>query len=217
MHSLAVVTTLHAAPDAVFDVLADFESYPQYTEYLTAASRLEAGDPDDVGALFGMRFSWWRITYTARSRVTAVERPARIEWELVGGPTATGVWRVEPVEPERESADGHGDDGGADDRHADAPDDAGDPPPTAPSSRVVCAIRYDPTSVSAGDLGLPRLVSLDWVVEKARPLVEEEAVGVLERVARDIEGEPRAVDVSVESGERAARWLEGELDSVDPD
>jgi len=41
------------------------------------------------------------------------------------------------------------------------------------------------------------LVSLDWVVKKAIPLIRGEAERVIERAVRDLEGSNRDVDLDV--------------------
>ncbi|MCD2202294.1 MULTISPECIES: type II toxin-antitoxin system RatA family toxin [unclassified Halobacterium] len=69
---------------------------------------------------------------------------------------------------------------------------------TADGARVTLVVTYD-TGSARGALDLPRLVSLDWVVDKVVGLVVEEGERVVERVVADLEGERRPVELAVET------------------
>jgi hypothetical protein len=165
---LTVSTVVYVPPKEAFEFLVDFPGYAEYSAYL------EEVRPDGEGGVdttYELVLSWWKLTYTARSQVTAIEPPDRIDWELVGSPDASGSWLVEPEEPPE----------GRD--HA---------------SRITLAARFDPDSLRSAGLDVPRLVSLDWVLGKVAPLAEREARRVVERVVADLEGERRPVELTVD-------------------
>jgi uncharacterized membrane protein len=161
-----VTTVVYLPPDEVYEFLLGFESYAKYSEYLTGVRRFGDGSP---GTEYELDFTWWRLTYTARSAVTDVERPDRIDWRVVKDVDAVGSWEVEQV--------------------------GEDPPET----RVTLRVEYSPDSADETMLDLPRFVSLDWVVEKVKPKVEAEAERVVRRIVADLEGEPRDVALDIET------------------
>lgn len=175
MERLAVETVVYRPAEEVYEFLADFPGYANYSEYL---DRVDELDPDtDECARYALQFSWWKLEYTARSAVTETVENERIEWELLGDFDASGRWLV----AERSLP-------------ADAPEWA----ETATAVRFEVA--YAPETAHSGLVDLPTLVSLDWVVEKVKPLIESEARTVVERAATDLEGRSRSVDLTVETG-----------------
>lgn len=172
MDRLVVSTVVYLPRETVFDFLVDFPRYARYSEYLTAVDQSGDGGP---GTRYRLRFEWWRVGYTARSRVTGVERPERIEWRLTRHLDAAGRWRTEPV--------------------ADLPADA--PPDATDATRVVFEVSFDPDSATSEAVDLPRLLPLDAVIERARPLVVDEAERVVSRVVADLEGRERDVSLTV--------------------
>ena len=176
MEELVVSTVVYLPPEEVYDFLADFERYENYSEHLKeVVGRGDGGE----GTRYDMVFTWWKLRYVARSEVTETEFPSRIEWRIVKDLDAHGRWSVEGIDPP-----------------ADAPEDV-----TA-ASRVTFEVTFDPDSAEAGMVNLPSFVSLGWVVDKVKPIIEEEAQRVVERVVADIEGRERSVDLSVERRER---------------
>ncbi|MFB6303514.1 MAG: SRPBCC family protein, partial [Haloferacaceae archaeon] len=144
----------------------------RYSEYLEGVDRDGDGG---AGTRYRLHFAWWKLSYTARSEVTGVERPERIDWRIVGEFDAEGRWRVEPAE-----------------LPPDAPADAGT------ASRVFFEAGFDAGSLTGDTVDLPRFVSLDGVIDRVRPLVLEEAERIVERVVADLEGRRREVDLRVE-------------------
>jgi len=167
-----VSTVVYAPPEEMFEFLVDFPGYARYSEYI---DRVEQEGDGDVGTRYDLVFSWWKLTYTARSAVTDTDRPRRIDWRLVKDIDAVGYWGVE-----------------------DASDEA--PADVDAASRIVLDIEFDPDSADADAVDLPRLVSLSWVIEKVKPLIKQEATRIVERVVADIEGEPRDVDLRIRTG-----------------
>lgn len=169
MDEVEVSTVVYVPPAEIYEFLLDFPGYAQYSEYLKEVRVDGDGSP---GTRYALTFAWWKLTYTAHSEVTAVDAPTRIDWELTRDIDAKGHWRIEEV-----------------------PDEA--PADAETASRVRLCVEFDPDSASASGIDLPRLVSVSWVVEKVKPLVQEEAERVVERIVADIEGEPRPVELSV--------------------
>lgn len=165
MKRLEVTTDVYADRETVFEFLRSFPRYANYSEHLDSVTQHGDGSP---GTEYDLHFSWWRLDYTARSRVTATDRPASIDWELVGDLVARGTWEIEALDGE------------------------------ATSSRVRLSVEYDPSSADRATLGLPRLLSVDALVSRLRPLLREEAERVVERVVADLEGEARPVELDVE-------------------
>ena len=172
---LVVSTVVYLPAEETYDFLVDFPGYANYSEHLKDIVQ-RRGD-GGAGTRYALRFAWWKVSYTAHSRVTGVEPPERIDWEITKDIDAGGRWRV--TQPE--TGDGATDGGSADD---------------APCE-VALEVEFDPSSASPDALDLPRLVSFDWVVKKAVPLIRGEAERVVERAVRDLEGSSRDVDLDV--------------------
>lgn len=64
-------------------------------------------------------------------------------------------------------------------------------------SHVRFRVQYDPSTVANDAVSLPSFVSISWVVDRAMPFLKAEAERVVERVVADLEGERRAVDLTV--------------------
>ncbi len=169
MDRILLSTIVHRPPEEVFPYVRSFTEYPRYTEHLQSVT--VDGD-GDVGSVYDLRLSWWKLSYVARSQVTAIDAPNALSWELVKDINAQGEWRVEP-EPEAAPNDGE------------------------TASRIYFDATYDPHSADKNAISLPRFVSIDWVVRKVRPRLLSEAEQVVERLVADIEGEPRPVDLVV--------------------
>jgi len=172
---LEVATHVFVERATAFDFLTDFTAYAQYSEHLESVERRGDGGP---GTEYDITVAWWRLSHTACSRVTALDEPSRIDWELVSALQAQGAWLVEEAD--------------AADVAVAVPDD--DPPIT----RVRFVVDYDPESAEA--IGLPALVPVDAIVDRVIPVVRSEATAVVERVVADLEGEPRAVELAVSRG-----------------
>jgi hypothetical protein len=179
MERLVVDTVVYRPVGEVFAFLREFPGYANYSEYLERVDELDAEAGEQ--ARYALRFAWWKLTYTARSVVTEIDDEERIEWHILGDFDAGGRWLV----AER-------------DLPADAPGWA----ETATAVRF--EVEYAPETAHSGLVDLPRLVSLDWVIEKAKPLVEREARTVVERAAADLEGRSRSVELTVRTGDDAA-------------
>jgi ribosome-associated toxin RatA of RatAB toxin-antitoxin module len=166
---LEVSTVVYLPPAEVYEFLLDFPGYADYSSYLRKVRQVGDGTVDTE---YHISVAWWKLSYTARTKVTGVDPPTRIDWEVVKDLRAHGYWAIEEV-----------------------PDEA--PPDRETASRVRLVIEFDPESAHAGMLDLPRLVSLDWVVKKVTPLVQDEAEKVVERIVADLEGERRSVELTV--------------------
>ena len=65
------------------------------------------------------------------------------------------------------------------------------------ASRVYLVIRFDPHSADDDAIDLPRFVSLSWVIEKVKPLVQGEAEAIVEKLVADLEGTRREVELDI--------------------
>jgi uncharacterized membrane protein len=167
--SVELSTVVYVPLEEAYDFLVDFEGYANYSKYLERVERDGEGGP---GTEYDIYLQWWKLDYVVRSEVTEFDRPERIGWRITEDLRAHGEWRVEPE-----------------------PDAA--PPDRESASRVRLVIEFDADSASSDMLDLPRLVSLDWVVEKVKPLVLKEAEGVVERIVADLEGQQREVELTL--------------------
>ncbi len=85
-----------AAPaEAVFDALADARTYPQWWTPVYIAA--EADGPPAVGCEARQHFKG-RLPYTLRttSTIVALDRPHRIEADVVGDLSGKGIWTLTP-------------------------------------------------------------------------------------------------------------------------
>ena len=166
MDAVEVTTTVYLPPEDVYEFLLDFPRYANYSEHLTGVRQHGDGAP---GTEYELDFAWWKLTYTARSRVTDVEAPNRIDWRIIKDLDAVGQWLVEPVANE---GDG-------------------------PATRVTLRVEYAPASANSDALDLPRFVSVGWVVEKVKPKIQAEAEHIVRRIVADLEGQHREVELEI--------------------
>ena len=172
MDTVEVSTVIHLPPEEVYDFLVDFPRYARYSEHLRSVEGYGDGGP---GTRYDLTFAWWKLTYTARSEVTAVDPPSSLEWRLTKDIDAHGEWTVDELE---------------------SPPDG-----VERASRVGLVIRYDPDSANSNTVDLPRFVSLSWVVDKVKPKVRAEAKRIVERMVVDLEGSRRDVDIEIRTGD----------------
>ncbi|MFB6111996.1 MAG: SRPBCC family protein [Halobacteriaceae archaeon] len=172
METLEIGTLVYLPPEEVFEFLIDFPGYARYSKYLQRVKTLSGdGGP---GTEYALRFQWWKLSYTARSRVTSVDAPDRIDWEVTKDIDASGRWLLKEVE-----------------------EAAGAETPQDTATCVKMVVDYDPSSVGRGIIDLPRFVSFSWVIDQVQDLIVEEGERVVERIVADLEGERRPVDLSV--------------------
>lgn len=170
MDIIEIDTVVYLPPEEIYDVLIDFPRYPNYSEYLTG---VDGHGDGSAGTTYDLHFAWWKLTYTARSRVTDTDPPNRIDWRIIKDIDANGHWLIDECEP---------------------------PEGREHASHVTLRIEYDADSANPTGLDLPRLVSLSRVVEMVKPVIEREGQRVVERVVEDIEGKRRPVDLHMETG-----------------
>lgn len=167
--TVKVSTLVYLPPEEVYDFLVDFPGYAKYSEYLTDVRAHGDGSP---GTEYELTFSWWKLNYTTRSRVTDVTPPERIDWAIVKDIDAQGAWIVDHV-PEK------------------APEGKDD------ACRVSIYVEFRPDSADKSALNLPTFVSFGWVVDKVKPKIKEEAERVVRRIVADLEGEDRPVELVI--------------------
>lgn len=169
MDRVEVSTVLYVSQAEVYEFLIEFPRYAKYSKYLREVRPHGDGSP---GTRYDLVFAWWKLTYTARSEVTDVDPPNRIDWRLVKDIDAEGYWQVEPV-----------------------PDEA--PDGTEHATRVRCVVEFDPDSVDSRLVDLPALVSVNWLLGKVIPKIKAEAERVVQRIATDLEGTQRDVTLQI--------------------
>jgi uncharacterized membrane protein len=167
--SVEVSTVVYLPPEEIYDFLVDFPRYAKYSKHLEDVTRDGDGT---AGTQYDLQFAWWTLSYTARSEVTELTPPERIDWRLVRHLDAEGYWHITP-EPES------------------APEDE------ETASRVRFVVNFAPESANGDAIELPRFISLDWVVEKVKPKIRAEAKRVVKRVVADLEGQRREVTLEV--------------------
>ena len=183
MKELDVRTVVYLPPEEAFELIRDFPGYANYSTYLKTVH--QEGD-GSVGTRYDLVLAWWKLGYTARSRVTAIEPPERIDWTLVDGLDAQGSWFVEPAPEKLDDPDS-------------IPDEVVDP---EHATRIILHVEYDPESARDASIDLPMLVSMDWVIGKVTPLAEREGKRVVKRIAADLEGQSRPVELTIENNSR---------------
>lgn len=172
MDRIDVSTLVYVPPEDAFEFLLDFPRYPRYTEYLKEVTRYGDGGPDTE---YDMRFGWWKVGYTLRSRVVGTDPPHRIDWRIVEDIEASGAWVVEDAsEAVSEDADAEA------------------------ASRIRLRAGFDPATAEEEAVRLPSFVNLDWVIDRVKPLALEEAKRVVARAVTDLEGRSREIELVVE-------------------
>jgi uncharacterized membrane protein len=166
---ILVSTVVYVPPERAYEFLTDFPGYAKYSKHLEGVTKHGDGSP---GTEYDIHLTWWKLSYTVRTRVTDADPLESIDWEVIEDLHAHGRWRVE-------------------DATGEVPEDR------EHASRVWLEIRFDADSAHSGMVDLPRFVSLGWVVKKVRPVVQREAERVVERVVADLEGERRPVDLEI--------------------
>lgn len=169
MDSIEVSTVVYLPPEEVYEFLLDFPRYAEYSQHLREVRRRGDGGP---GTNYHITFAWWRLSYTAVSRVTSVDPPNHIDWTLVEDIDAQGYWQID-ADPDAASGDAD---------HA---------------SRVRLFVEFEPESADERLLDLPKFVSLDWLLDRVKPKVRREAERIVERIVADLEGEPREVALTI--------------------
>jgi uncharacterized membrane protein len=95
--TVEVSTEVYLPPGEVYEFLLDFPGYAEYSEHLSAVRQHGDGAP---GTEYELDFAWWKLGYTARSRVTDVDPPDRIDWRVVEDVDAVGRWEVDRLDDE---------------------------------------------------------------------------------------------------------------------
>jgi uncharacterized membrane protein len=166
---LELSTEVYLPPEDVYQFLLDFPRYARYSKYLDRVEQHGDGDP---GTEYDLVFSWWKLSYTARSAVTDVDSPRRIDWRIVKDIDAKGHWRIEP-----------------------APDKAPENEETA--CQVFFVVEFDRSSASSDVISIPSFISFDAILDRVIPKLQNEGRRVVERVVADLEGEEREVELRV--------------------
>lgn len=165
--SLTASTVVYRPAEPIYEFLVDFPRYAEYSEYLRS---VRSSGEQGAGAAYELRFGWRMVEYSVRSRVTDVDPPRRINFEITSGIRADGEWQIEPLAAADE-----------------------------PKCKVTFTVRYETESIMPEQIDAPSLISLDWLIERVRPLIEAEAREITSRVVADLEDEQRDVELRVET------------------
>lgn len=172
-------TTVFSPIEDVYEFLGDFRSYTEYTEYVDEIRRRGDGT---VGTIYDITFRKRilaiPLSYTARSRVTALDRPTSIEWEIIKDLRANGEWALEVVD--------------------EADLDVSRPSyvdPDVPATRVTIGVELNPKTIDRSAIPVPLTKSVEWLVSKVYPFIVDEARRVLSRVVTDLEGRTREPNI----------------------
>jgi hypothetical protein len=205
-----ISTVVRVPPGEAFEFLLDFPGYAAYTDHLEDVRRDGDGG---VGTAYEFVLSYWVISYTARSRVTDIDPPNRIDWTLDDAFDAQGAWFVEPVDAEEaaeavdvgDGTDADAAEGDANDAETEVaeaersvdPDGECTAEGEAAASRIRLQATFDRESVTGSGMGIPRFISATSVFQKVAPVAKSEAEKILARIVADLEGEPRPIEVTV--------------------
>jgi len=161
-------TSLYVPPEAVYRYIREFEGAVGFSDHVDRVEQSGNGDP---GTDFHISLSWWRLSWTAHSRVTDVDPPTRIDWRTVGDVRARGRWRMDPLEASALPED----------REA--------------GTELTLRIEFDPASVRGA--GVTRLMPVERLLQRVRPVVARECERLVAGAVADLEGERRPVDYAV--------------------
>ena len=168
METVEASTLVYLSPEEIYEYLVDLRQFEDYSKYITDISR----EGDEPLSEYEITVSWWKIGYTARVEITDVEPPNRIDWKLVKSIDANGYIEIEHV-----------------------PEEAPEGRPDA--CRVVFHGEFDPDTVTAESLDLPRVVPVSMLVNKVAPKAEPGARVIIGRIVSNMEGEKRSIDLTV--------------------
>ncbi len=167
---LDVSAVLYAPPEELYEFVTGMRGYAKYSPHLDEIRQYGDGSP---GTDYEIVVSWWRLSYTSHTTVTATDPPERVDWRTTEGLKARGYWGIEPL-PNAEPPDDHD--------HA---------------TRVRLRIQFDPDTLGAVPLGG---WTLDRLFDRIRPLVVSESERIVAGIAEDLEGERRDVAIEVHRG-----------------
>lgn len=179
MDAIEASTVVYVQPEELYGFIQDFSGTSDYSEYLDRVRQYGDGGP---GTDYRITVSWWKLSYTAETRVTDVDPPERIDWRSTTGLDARGSWRIESLASSEVSAD--------------------PPPGVAPEDATELRLRIEFDAGSVMRVQLPGPLSVEQVVEKVTPIVVSESESVVEAMVADLEGRRRPVDLTVHRAPR---------------
>lgn len=168
MDAIEASTELYVPQRTVYEFVQGYEGAGEYSPHLERVEQHGDGGP---GTRYDITLSWWRLSWTSRSRVTAAEPYERLEWRTTEDVRAKGSWTMDELGP-GELPEGR-----------------------EVGTRLGLRIEFDPTSIRGHRV--TRVLPLGRLLERIRPVVVAECRSILSGVAADLEGEPREVDYRV--------------------
>lgn len=151
------------------EVFDFLRDFPGYADYSPYLKAVRQYGEGGEGTEYELDAAWWRFEYTARTEVTRIVDGERLEWRTVDDVDAHGVWIVDGSSTSDEA------------------------------TQVTLYIAYHEGSVRSAPIDLPRFLSLETVINRAKPVVRREAEATVERIVADLEGEPREVDIDIDT------------------
>lgn len=177
MVALELGTVVYVPPCEAYDYLRAFAVGSDYAEHVERVRRVGDGGP---GTEHRITVTWWQLSYTAVTRVTAVDPPNRIAWRSPKRPHAEGAWLVTGT---------------------DAPPDPPADVDPADATELRLRVEFAPDGVLG--LDLPGPLDPAALVDRVVPVAAREAEAVAASMVADLEGRPREVDLTVHEAPRS--------------
>ena len=168
MDAIDASTRLYVPPRDVYEFIQGYEGASEYSPHLEGVEQTGDGGP---GTVYDITLSWWRLSWTSRSRVTAAVPYERIEWRTTEDVRAKGYWTMTALDP------------------------IDLPPDRDVGTELGLRVEFDPTSVRGHSV--TRVLPLARLLERVRPVVVRECENLLSGVANELEGAHRDVGYTV--------------------
>ncbi|MEF8842738.1 MAG: SRPBCC family protein [Haloarculaceae archaeon] len=168
MDAVEASTPLYVPPSEVYRYIQSFEGAVEFSDHV---DRIEQSGDGGPGTDYYIGLSWWRLSWTSHSRVTEVDPPNRIDWRTVGDVRARGRWLM------------------------DALDGADLPEGREVGTELALRVEFDPGSVRGA--GVTRLVPVERLLRRVRPVVARECERLVAGAVVDLEGERRPIEYTV--------------------
>ncbi|MFC7228511.1 SRPBCC family protein [Salinirubellus salinus] len=168
MDAIEASTHLYVPPRDVYEFIQGYEGASEYSPHLEGVEQTGDGGP---GTVYHITLSWWKLSWTSASRVTAAEPYERIEWRTTEDVRAKGYWTMAELAPSEV------------------------PAAHEVGTELGLRVEFDPTSIRGHRV--TRVLPLGRLLERIRPVVVRECEALLSGVANELEGAHREVGYTV--------------------
>ena len=168
MDAIEASTHLYVPPKDVYEFIQGYEGASEYSPHLEGVEQEGDGGP---GTHYDITLTWWKLSWTSRSRVTKAVPHERIEWRTTSDVRAKGYWTMVELDGEQL------------------------PPGREVGTELGLRVEFDPTSIRGHSV--TRVLPLGRLLERVRPVVVRECESLLSGIANDLEGEHRDVAYTV--------------------